>query len=133
MKIFKSKIDWWLLLLFLIPIYFGMLEVLKHNKTGWIVIIGAIAFVVFMYRSTYYIIEDSFLVVRSMFIVYEKIEISSIKKIYKTKNPLSAPALSLDRMAIVYNKYDEILISPKDKTQFIEVILKINPYIEMKF
>ena len=58
-----------------------------------------------------------------------KVEIQSIKRIYKTRNPLSSPALSLDRIAIVYNKYDEVLISPKDKKEFIEELLKINPDI----
>ena len=58
-----------------------------------------------------------------------KVEIKSIKRIYKTRNPLSSPALSLDRIAIVYNKYDEVLISPKNKKEFVEELLKINPDI----
>ncbi|WNM20060.1 PH domain-containing protein [Flavobacterium capsici] len=132
MKIYKSKIDWWLIIPFLIPIYFGIIEVLKHNKSGWLVIVATVAFVVFMYRSTYYIIENNTLTVRSMFIVYEKIEISSIKKIYKTRNPLSSPALSLNRLAIVYNKYDEIMISPEEKVDFMDEILKLNPEISVK-
>ncbi|HPW99017.1 MAG TPA: PH domain-containing protein [Flavobacterium sp.] len=132
MKIYNSKIDWWLIIPFLIPIYFGIVEVLNHNKSGWIVIVVTVAFVVFMYRSTYYCIENNTLTVRSMFIVHKKIEISSIRKIYKTRNPLSSPALSLDRIAIVYNKHDEIMISPKDKIQFIEEMLRLNPGIEVK-
>ncbi|MCB0443641.1 MAG: PH domain-containing protein, partial [Flavobacterium sp.] len=58
-----------------------------------------------------------------------KIDIHSIKRIFKTNNPLSSPALSLDRIAIVYNKYDEVLISPKFKKEFVDVLLKINPSI----
>lgn len=54
-----------------------------------------------------------------MFIVYEKISVATFKKIYNTKNTLNSPALSLDRIAIVYNKFDEILISPIDKKQFL--------------
>ena len=72
-----------------------------------------------MYSSTYYIIENNKLIVRSMFIVYEKISVATFKKIYNTKNTLNSPALSLDRIAIVYNKFDEILISPIDKKQFL--------------
>jgi Bacterial PH domain len=39
---------------------------------------------------------------------------------------LSSPAASLDRIAIVYNKYDEIYISPKNREDFIKELLKIN-------
>ena len=132
MKIYKSKFDWWLLIPFLIPVYFGITSILSHNKMGWIVVVLTIAFVVFIYRSTYYILENNDLIIRSMFTVHEKIDVATIKKIYKTKNPLSSPALSLDRIAIVYNKYDEILISPIDKKQFIDEILAINSNIEVK-
>jgi hypothetical protein len=132
MKIYKSKIDWWLIIPFLVPIYFGIISWKNNDKMGWLVIVATVAFVVFMYRSTYYIIDNNKLIVRSMFIVYEKIEISSIKKIYKTRNPLSSPALSLNRLAIVYNKYDEIMISPEEKQDFLEKILKINPDITIE-
>ena len=60
-----------------------------------------------------------------------KINIHSIRKIYRTNNPLSSPALSLDRIAVVYNTYDEVLISPREREEFIEELLKINPNIEV--
>ena len=65
-------------------------------------------------------------------LLHTKIEISTIRKIYRTNNPLSSPALSLDRIAVVYNKFDEILISPKERNEFINELLKINPSIEVK-
>jgi hypothetical protein len=68
----------------------------------------------------------------NLIIWHTKIEISTIRKIYRTNNPLSSPALSLDRIAIVYNKFDEILISPKERNEFINELLKINPSIEVK-
>jgi hypothetical protein len=37
----------------------------------------------------------------------------------------------LDRIAVVYNKYDEVLISPKEREDFIAELLKINPNIEI--
>jgi hypothetical protein len=58
-----------------------------------------------------------------------KIDIKSIRKIYRTRNIISSPALSLDRIAIVYNQYDEVLISPINKEDFIEELMKINPNI----
>ncbi|WP_409978400.1 PH domain-containing protein [Anoxybacteroides rupiense] len=44
--------------------------------------------------------------------------------------PLSAPALSLDRLQITYGKSGKskfILISPKDKSLFLKQIKKIRP------
>jgi hypothetical protein len=131
MKVYKSKIDWWLLIPFLILVCFGFSLVLNYDKMGWVIIVSTIAFVVFMYISTSYVVVDSKLIVKSMFIVHEAIEISSIKKIYQTKNPLSSPALSIDRIALVYNKYDEILISPRKKAEFINELRKLNPNIEV--
>ena len=61
-----------------------------------------------------------------------KIDIKTIRKVYATRNPLSSPALSINRIAIVYNKYDEVLISPKDRADFIDELLKVNPNIEVK-
>lgn len=99
---------------------------------GWIVVVCTIAFLVFMYRSTYYIIEKNELTIRSMLIVHKKIQVDTITKIYKTRNPLSSPALSINRIAIVYNKYDEILISPLDRKQFIEELAAINSEITIE-
>ncbi|WP_333694783.1 PH domain-containing protein [Flavobacterium sp.] len=80
-----------------------------------------------MFSKIKYVIEGTMLKVWGV-----KIDIHSIKRIYKTNNPLSSPALSLDRIAIVYNTYDEVLISPKLKKEFVEELLKINPNIEVE-
>ena len=79
-----------------------------------------------MFRTVKYKIDGQYLRIWTT-----KIDIHSIKKVYRTNNPLSSPALSLDRIAIVYNKYDEILISPKDRSAFIAELLSINPNIEV--
>ena len=80
--------------------------------------------VFFLFRAIKYKIDNTNLIIGS-----SKIDINSIRKNYKTKNPLSSPALSIDRIAIVYNKYDEVLISPKDKKGFVDAILQINSNI----
>jgi hypothetical protein len=67
-----------------------------------------------------------------MFIVNDRIDISKIRKIEKTSSILSSPALSLDRIAVRYNKFDEVYISPKEKQNFLNDLLQINPNIEVK-
>ncbi|MFC3199468.1 PH domain-containing protein [Parapedobacter deserti] len=52
-------------------------------------------------------------------------------QIEETRTLISAPAPSLDRLEIFYNKFDSIVISPKDKQGFIADLLKLNPEIEV--
>ena len=63
--------------------------------------------------------------------IKKKIPIYEIKKISKTKNPLSAPALSLDRLEINYGQFGMALVSPKDKQKFISLLTSINSKIEV--
>jgi len=66
-------------------------------------------------------------------LVNTKIPISSINTIKETDNIISSPAASLDRLEIFYGKYDSIIISPMDKNEFIQDLLKINPNIEVDY
>ncbi len=71
--------------------------------------------------TTYYLIEEENLVIR--FGPFKKtVPLDAIKSVKKTMNPLSSPALSLKRLEITYNTYDMVLISPKDRDAFIEII-----------
>ena len=56
-------------------------------------------------------------------------EISRITKITETNNPKGAPAASLDRLAISFDNYESVVISPKLKHDFIDHLIKINPKI----
>ncbi|MGB5271042.1 MAG: PH domain-containing protein, partial [Eudoraea sp.] len=51
----------------------------------------------------------------------------------ETNSIISAPAASFDRLEIIYNQHNSILISPRDKTEFIEHIKRINPQIEILY
>ncbi|WP_445452838.1 PH domain-containing protein [Flavobacterium sp. 25HG05S-40] len=132
MKTYKSKIDWWLGLLLLYPIFLGISSIIEGDWMGYLVIVSCLLFIFFISKSTRYIITKDELIVKCMFIVNERIEISKIKKIEKTNSVLSSPALSLDRIAIKFNKFDEVYISPKEKQAFVDDLVKINPAIEIK-
>ena len=128
MKIYKSKVDWWLIAVVLIafgyPIVDGILS--KEYILSAVFIVLLVLFY-FLAKSIQYKIDGENLVIWRT-----KIPIQSIHKVYRTRMPLSSPALSLDRIAIVYNKYDEIFISPKEREEFIKELLKVNPTIEVK-
>lgn len=127
MKTYRSKIDWWLILLILGIFGYPIVEGVLTNQYGLSITMISILMIMFwMFSKIKYVIEGTMLKVW-----WVKIDIHTIKRIYKTNNPLSSPALSLDRIAIVYNKYDELLISPKLKKEFVDELLKINPTIQI--
>lgn len=125
MKVYRSKIDWWLITIIFIVFCYPMIEgILTKDYIMFSVSFGVLSLVFLMFKSIKYKIDGE-----QLQIWWTKIDINSIKRIYSTHNPLSSPALSLDRIAVVYNTYDEVLISPKEREDFIREVLKINPNI----
>lgn len=128
MKIYKSKVDWWLIAVILIAFGYPIVDgILSEEYVLSAVFIVLLVLFYFLAKSIQYKIDGENLVIWRT-----KIPIQSIHKVYRTRMPLSSPALSLDRIAIVYNKYDEIFISPKEREEFIKELLKVNPTIEVK-
>lgn len=78
--------------------------------------------------NTYYVVENNTLIIKSLVFRW-KINMNDITQIEPTHNPLSSPALSLDRLKISYMKNGRIakvMISPKDKEGFLNTLRK-NP------
>lgn len=136
MKIkFKSKIG----LELAIPIVavFGIvifLSAMDNREIHWIIVailLPVILFIGDIFINTHYTITDNFLKIKCGFFYNKVIEIKSIKKIKYSNNPLSAPATSLDRLEIIFNKNESLLVSPKNKVDFIETLKSINRNIEV--
>ncbi|WP_370294700.1 PH domain-containing protein [Rossellomorea marisflavi] len=128
---YPSKQDWWIILLAWIPMVatiglglFTMVEKASTLSEQILVFASCIIvplFFLWMMMTTYYLIEEKNLVIR--FGPFKKsVPLASITSIRKTRNPMSSPALSLKRIEILYNRYDMVLISPKDRDAFIEVL-----------
>jgi hypothetical protein len=127
MKVFKSKIDWWLVVLVLVIFGYPIIDGILSKEYVLSLVFGLILVVFYFLSKTIRYKIDS----ENLIIWNTKISIHLIRKIYRTNNPLSSPALSLDRIAVVYNTYDEVLISPREREEFIQELLKINPNIEV--
>lgn len=84
----------------------------------------------FLYTS--YTIDGDVLKIRCGLLFRSRISIAGIRQVSETRSPLSSPATSLDRLEIVYNTYNQVLISPKDKEAFISHLKEINPKIVVK-
>jgi len=134
-KIYKSKIG--LELAIPLVLVFGtVLTLTISQEPSWIgivIFLPVILFVVHMFMTTEYTIDNDKLTVKCGFLYNKTIDIKSIRKITETNNPLSSPATSLDRLEINYGKFDSVLISPKQKSEFINEIKRLNPNIEVKY
>ena len=134
-KIFKSKIG--LELVIPLVLVFGtVLAVTISQEPSWIgivILLSVILFVIYMFMTTEYKIENDELTIKCGFLYNKIIDIKTIKKIKETNNPLSSPATSLDRLEINYGKFDSIIISPKLKSEFINDIKRLNPNVEIKY
>ncbi len=134
-KVYKSKISYGLLGI-LLTVFSSVTILLLNEEKAWYLVIFFVclfAFIVQMFVSTKYIIDGTTLKIRSGFLYKLDLDIQQIKKIEETNSPLSSPAASFDRIEILYNKFDSVIISPKDKHLFIEDILKINSSVEIKY
>ncbi|MCG3841989.1 PH domain-containing protein [Psychrobacter sp. Ps1] len=135
---FVSKVDFWLALLLWglglftvsVPLWQwqrGAHKSLIQTILMTVILIPFAALMLIPFFGTQYILTNEQLQVDSGFSV-QKIEITDIIYITPTRSMSSAPALSLDRIKIVY-KNEEILISPKDKLRFYREIQARNPSI----
>lgn len=131
-KVYPSGVSTKLaLLLFVILGAATVLLLLQKTGPAKGIILLVDAFVLHIFWSTSYNISDHKLIVKSGMLVNTTIDIHSIRKIKKTNSPASAPALSFDRIEISYGKYDQIIISPRDKEGFIKDLLSLNNQIEV--
>ena len=137
--VFPSKVDAWLILLivFLIGGVFSVILFVSKSAPGppLVVVVvtplAALGLVLWSFGSTYYVIDGGTLVAKSSFLTW-RVEIRSIVEITPTRSTASAPAMSLDRLAIRYRKGGSvrtILVSPKDKGGFLHALHAVNPGI----
>lgn len=134
MKVYKSKLG--LELIIPISLLFGIGLYMSFMDEKWIalgIILTTIAFICYIFLSIKYTIKKENLFIKCGFFNNHNIDIKTINKISETYNPLSSPAGSIDRLEIKYNKFDSILVSPKNKTGFIRSLKLINPVIEVQY
>ena len=132
-KVYPSKIGLWIILLVLL--IFGVGIAYSIGQEDWIngaIQTGILFVVILIFKSISYEINEGTLLVKSFFWFKKEIPIDTITGIQETYNPISAPAASLDRLEVLYGKYNSIVISPKDKGAFIEHLRKLNPKIQVK-
>jgi len=130
-NVFRSKVDWWfvaagvaapvVLLDFLLD---GLNAPDKFAEAAAaLIVLVVLGLFAWIYFSTRYTITGDFLTVKSGPFSWI-IPIEDISSVEPTRNGLSSPALSLDRLLIRYGRSAELMISPKDKAGFMTELKK---------
>lgn len=135
-KKYKAKVSYGMLiaifLLFFLPLIFGIMN--NGIDKEFYILIGILiptyTFILHVFLKTEYKIEDKTLKIKCGILFNKIIDINTIQKISKTNSIISSPAPSFDRIEIKYGKFDEIIISPKDKLGFANDLTQINTEIE---
>jgi hypothetical protein len=128
-KRFNSKIDRWLLYLLIAVMVFEVvvMSAAASQADGpleaTVLVIAALAIVGLlgsMLIGTHYTVDGNTLRIRCGPFRWQ-VPVDVIESVEPTRNPLSSPALSLDRLRIQYGKR-RILVSPADKAGFLKAI-----------
>lgn len=137
MKEFKSKVGYGILIPILV-LFIGIMLIpsisgdsVGARLTMAAIMLPAIAFTLHLFFTTTYRINDSNeLRIKCGLLINSTVDITKIKSISRTRNPISSPAPSMDRIELKYGKWDSVIISPKDKIGFVDALLQINPNIQ---
>ncbi|WP_099464807.1 MULTISPECIES: PH domain-containing protein [Parabacteroides] len=132
-RVFKSKVGWWFHLGLLIIIAVCIRAFLSTNVAGMIVGLLTCMLLIHMLLNTWYkITEDGQLVVHCSIFPEKRIAVSDITAVETTVMPVSSYALSLDRLIIYKNGLQWMLVSPTNKKEFVKLLRKHNPDIQIK-
>ncbi|MCK5908153.1 MAG: PH domain-containing protein [Flavobacteriales bacterium] len=132
MKTFYSERSFWLgLILWGLTLPFLLHSLYIQNLIAIEIMSVTTIFIAIIWFETKYIISDSTLLVKIWIFTLRKIAIKKIKVIRESKSIISSPANSLDRIEITYNKYEVVLISPKNREEFLALLKSINPNIDI--
>jgi hypothetical protein len=125
-RIFSSKRDAWLsavlgaaaaamalsagIVLLTAPVLFGAIYAVAMT--------AACGFIVWIGGSTFYAFDGERLIVRSGPFRW-RLNVAEIERVTASRNPLSSPALSLDRLMLELRGGGVLLVSPRDKDGFL--------------
>lgn len=130
---FRSKVSYSLLALitFIIAVCAIPFIIIPEIRIIGLSIICIVALIITdTYCNTKYIIEGNILkICTNMFVKAKEYNINDIIGIKETRTWTSSPALSFDRIEIKLYNEDGVIVSPKNKDEFIKCLCHINKNI----
>jgi len=141
--VFKPKKDWFfpVVLLFVGVIYsavavYVLIEEEDHSSIYGLGLVFFLLMLLFwvIQKTTSYRIDSEDKLICKMLFFKKTISISTIKSIEDSNGLYVGWKMNTSWKCLVvkYNKYDELLISPAQESEFIKTILELNPTIHVK-
>ncbi|MGE0796997.1 MAG: PH domain-containing protein [Lautropia sp.] len=126
-SVHRSKIDRWLLLIIVFAIAASLYASIELVRAGppaarWTLLLTVglgVVLPLWLLLDTRYLLRPDRLAIRCGPFRWQ-VPIAEIEAIVPTRNPLSSPALSLDRLRIDYGRGRSIMISPQHRQRFLE-------------
>lgn len=127
--VYRSRIDAWLLVVLGVAVIASLFAVLAIIPSGTPVALATAVFTaiigiglpLWLLLSTRYTLGNGQLVVQSGPFKW-RIPVADITSITQSSSLLSSPALSLDRLRIDYMRSSSLMISPRNKDEFLRDI-----------
>ncbi|MDH6358788.1 PH domain-containing protein [Parabacteroides sp. PF5-9] len=130
---FKSKIGWWYHFLIILIIGGCIVAFLSTNIGAMIGMLLIAALALHAMMNTYYrITTDGTLIAHCSIFPEKKIAIADIQALESTVMPMFSYALSMERIMIWIDDKPWMMVSPKEKQDFVKALRKINPNIVIK-
>lgn len=125
--VYRSRIDAWLLIVLVAAMAASLVAGIALVSAGSIAAWWSLALIAgvgillpsWLLLGTRYTLAPERLTIRSGPFAWQ-VPLADITGITPTRNPLSSPALSLDRLRIDYGPGRSVMISPRDKARFIQ-------------
>lgn len=129
MQVFKSKVDRWLAAILVLTMIVSLISVIGAFKSGstsayvssLILLLLGVGLPTWLLLSTKYVVTDKDLIVMSG-PFKRTIALSDIQSTAPSRNALASPALSLDRLKVSFGNGKFVLVSPKNKKEFIAAL-----------
>jgi hypothetical protein len=127
--VFRSKLDTWLAAVIAVPavVALGIAATLlvSDMPARWPIalLLGALGGVLPLYviGATRYTVGDGEIRIVSGPFRW-RVALRDIRTVRPTRNPLSSPALSLDRLRIEYGASKWVMVSPRDQDAFVRAL-----------
>lgn len=128
---YQSKVDAWLALLLVAVAVAVCIGMLTSDVNPWVKLLAFApqGLIFWTLARTYYVITDVALEIRSGPFRWS-VPFGSIRSLSGSRNPLSAPALSIDRIAVGHTR-GTVLISPRHKAAFVHAMVLAVPGLEV--
>lgn len=130
---FRSKVDWWYHLIIWIAALGCIAAFLQAGIWPIIGMVLITVLIIHVFLNTWYrITADGLLIAHCSIFPEKKIAIADIQALEPTMLPASSYALSLDRLMIWTAQGPWMMISPRNRKEFIKILREINPEITIK-